>query len=59
MIYSKGDKVEYKGKPAKVIGTSDKNGKTVYKLRINDKFNTIAYNVNSKELSKLETNKVE
>lgn len=46
----KGDIVGYKGKEAKVIGISIKSGKIKYKLRLNDGFNTIIYNVDSKEI---------
>ena len=52
MEYSKGDIVSYKDKRAKVIGVSKKGGKTRYKLRLYDKFNTIIYNINPKEISK-------
>jgi hypothetical protein len=60
MVYNRGDKVSYKGKSAKVIGVKvDNCGKTRYNLRLKNKFNTIAYNINSKELSKIEIDNLE
>ena len=52
MEYSKGDIVSYRDNKAKIIGVSEKSGKTRYKLRLSDKFNTIVYNINPKEISK-------
>ena len=52
MEYNRGDIVSYRGKKAKVIGVSEKSGKTRYKLRLYDKFNTIVYNISPKEISK-------
>ncbi len=49
----KGDMVSYRDKKAKVIGISVKGGKTKYKLRLKDSFNTIIYNIDSKEINKL------
>ena len=51
MVYNKGDIVSYRDNKAKIIGVSEKSGKTTYKLRLYDRFNTIVYNVNSKEIS--------
>ena len=48
----KGDMVSYRDKKAKVIGISVKGGKTKYKLRLKDNFNTIVYNIDSKDISK-------
>lgn len=48
----KGDIVFYRNTKAKIIGVSIKGGKTCYKLRLNDTFNTIVYNVDSKEITK-------
>ena len=52
MKYNKGDTVSYRGQKAKVIGVSEKSGKSSYKLRLYDKFNTIIYNINPKDISK-------
>ena len=52
MEYNKGNVVNYKGKKAKIIGISVKGGNIRYKLRLYDKFNTIAYNIDPKEISK-------
>ena len=52
MEYNKGNVVSYKGKKAKIIGISVKGGNTRYKLRLYDKFNTIVYNIDSKEINK-------
>ena len=52
MEYNRGDIVSYRDKKAKVIGVSEKSGKTRYKLRLYDKFNTIVYNISPKEISK-------
>lgn len=49
----KGDIVYYKDEKAKVIGISIKSGKTKYKIRLKDKFNTIVYNIDEKEIDKL------
>jgi hypothetical protein len=49
MRYEKGDIVQYRGKKAKVVGSSVKGGETMYKLRY---FNTVVYNIDSKEISK-------
>ena len=48
----KGDMVSYRDKKAKVIGISVKGGKTKYKLKLKDSFNTIIYNIDSKEINK-------
>ena len=48
----KGDIVSYGNNKAKVIGISMKGGRTVYKIRIKDKFNTVAYNINANEITK-------
>lgn len=52
MEYNRGDIVSYRDKKAKVIGVSEKSGKTRYKLRLYDKFNTIVYNISPKEINK-------
>lgn len=52
MEYNRGDIVSYRDNKAKIIGISDKSGKTRYKLRLYDRFNTIVYNINHKEISK-------
>ena len=52
MEYNKGNVVNYKGKKAKIIGISEKSGNIRYKLRLYDKFSTIVYNINPKEISK-------
>ena len=54
----KGDKVSYRDKKAKVIGISVKGGKTKYKLRLKDCFNTIIYNIDSKEINKLNNDSI-
>lgn len=48
----KGDIVSYRYKKAKVIGISIKGDSTKYKLKINDGFNTIVYNIDPKEITK-------
>ena len=51
--YNRGDVVSYRcNKKAKIIGVSEKSGNTRYKLRLYDKFNTIVYNIDPKEISK-------
>ena len=52
MKYNRGDIVNYRNKKSKIIGVSEKSGKTRYKLRLYDKFNTIVYNISPKEISK-------
>ena len=52
MKYNIGDIVNYRSKKAKIIGVSEKSGNTRYKLRLYDKFNTIVYNIDQKEISK-------
>ena len=52
MKYNRGDIVNYRSKKAKIIGVSEKSGNIKYKLRLYDKFNTIVYNINPKEISK-------
>ena len=49
----KGDIVEYKSRKAKIIGVSLKAGKIKYKLRLYDKFHTIIYNIDQKEVMKI------
>lgn len=48
----KGDIVSYGNNKAKVIGISMKGGMTMYKIRIKDGFNTIAYNISRNEITK-------
>ena len=48
----KGDIVSYRDKKVKVIGISVKGDRTKYKLRLKDSFNTIIYNIDSKEINK-------
>lgn len=48
----KGNIVRYKNIEAKVVGISIKAGKTKYKLRLFDGFDTIAYNIGKNEISK-------
>ena len=48
----KGDMVSYRDKTAKVIGISVKGCKTKYKLKLKDSFNTIIYDIDSKEINK-------
>ena len=55
----KGDMVSYRDKNAKVIGISVKGGKTKYKLKLKDSFNTIIYNIDSKEINKLNNDSME
>ena len=52
MKYNRGDIVNYRSKKSKIIGVSEKSGNIRYKLRLYDKFNTIVYNINPREISK-------
>ena len=52
MEYNRCDIVIYRDKKAKVIRISEKSDNIRYKLRLYDKFNTIVYNISSKEISK-------
>lgn len=52
MKYSKGAIVSYRGQKSKIIGVSEKSGNIRYKLRLYDKFNTIVYNINPREINK-------
>ena len=51
MKYNRGNIVNYRSKKAKIIGVSEKSGNIKYKLRLYDKFNTIVYNINPREIS--------
>lgn len=52
MNFKKGDIVNYNNKKAKVVAVSLKGGKTVYKLRVDDGFNTVVRNVSEREIGR-------
>ena len=51
-MFKKGDIVNFYGNRAKIIGISNKGGKTVYKLRYCDMKEVIAYNVEKNQIEK-------
>lgn len=50
--YKKGDIVRYYDKRAKVIGATLKGNKPTYKIKMFDKFNTIACNVSEIDITR-------